>query len=554
MLLVSVAAGCSRSETEESTQATRLATPQRPNVLLIVADDMGYSDVGSFGGEIATPTLDALANEGLQLTNFHVLPTCSPSRSVLLSGVDNHRAGIGTMREFAPPEAEGHPGYEGYLNFRVAALPEVMKAGGYQTYMVGKWHLGADEDTIPHARGFDETFALLPGGGSHWSDQKGVSPPETMVYSRNGEVVETLPDDFYSTKNYTDMLLEWIRRDQNDGRPFFAFAAYTAPHDPLHAPKEYIDKYKGAYDSGWDALREKRLQSLKDLGIIHRDARAFPRLPSVKAWEELSAQEQEEAARDMEVYAAMVDYLDEQIGRIFDALRESGEIDNTLILFISDNGANGAVKTAYPGQTAEFLASFDNSLENRGLPNSFIEMGPGWAQASMSPSRMFKGFVAEGGIRAPMLVKLPGSMTNPGSRSHAFVHVRDLMPTILDLSGIEQPGQEFDGREVFPMQGHSVRALLEGRSAGLDTHTSQVGYELFGMKAFVSDPWKILWLPPPFGPGDWELCNLEQDPAEMNDLSKQHPEKRQELIALWEQYKKDNGVLDIALDVASKMQ
>ena len=230
-------------------------TVRRPNILLIVADDLGYSDIGPFGAEIATPTLDTLAREGLMLTNFHVLPTCSPSRSVLLSGVDNHRAGMGTMEEIKTPEMEDHPGYVGYLNFEVAALPEVLKAAGYHTYMAGKWHLGSEEDTSPHARGFEETFILAPGGGSHWSDRKPLSPPQKMIYRRNGKVVESLPDDFYSTKDYTDNLLEWIKKDQGDGRPFFAYLSYTAPHDPLHAPREYIEKYKGKYDEGWDALR-----------------------------------------------------------------------------------------------------------------------------------------------------------------------------------------------------------------------------------------------------------------------------------------------------------
>ncbi len=527
---------------------------ERPNVLLIVADDMGYSDIGPFGGEIRTPTLDALAKQGVKFTNLHVLPTCSPSRSVLLSGVDNHRNGIGTMEEFKPPEAEGKPGYEGHLNLKIAALPEVLQAAGYQTYMVGKWHLGAGKNTVPHARGFDESFALIPGGGSHWSDQKAISPPGIMVYQRNGETVETLPDDFYSTKYYTDMLLEWITRDQNDDQPFFAYVAYTAPHDPLHAPKEYIDKYKGAYDKGWDDLREKRLQSLKNLGIISKEASAFPRLSSVKPWEALSPEKRAEAARNMEVYAAMVDYMDEQIGRIFSALKESGEYDNTLIFFLSDNGANGAEKEGYPGQTAEFLESFDNSLENRGLVNSFIEMGPGWAQASMAPSRMFKGFTAEGGIRSPMLVKLPGGMANEGSANHAFLHIRDLMPTILDISGVKPPGRQFDGREVWPMQGHSIRAVLSGEIDALSLADSQVGYELFGMKAYVSYPWKILHLPKPFGSGGWELHNLEQDPAELNDLGKKNPEKLEEMIALWEQYRADNGVLDISLDISGKVK
>ena len=390
IVLVLILDGCSPSETgaipEPAGEKPATATPRQPNVLLIVADDMGYSDIGSFGGEIATPTLDALAKEGMRFSNFHVLPTCSPSRSVLLSGVDNHLAGIGTMEEFKPPEAEGHPGYEGHLNFRVAALPEVMKAARISDLHGREVAPRFGRNTIPHARGFDETFVLLPGGGSHWSDQKPVSPPETMVYNRNGKHVETLPDDFYSTKYYTDTLLEWIRRDQNDDQPFFAFVAYTAPHDPLHAPREYIDKYKGVYDSGWDDLREKRLRSPERPRHHPPGSPGFPRMPSVKAWEELSPQKRAEAARDMEVYAAMVDYMDEQIGRIFDALKESGEYDNTMILFISDNGANGAEKEGYPGQTAEFLESFDNSLENRGLANSFIEMGPGWAQASMSPA------------------------------------------------------------------------------------------------------------------------------------------------------------------------
>ena len=221
-----------------------------PNILLIVADDLGYSDIGPFGGEIATPALDTLAREGLMFSNFHVLPTCSPSRSVLLSGVDNHLAGMGTMGEIKTPEMEGHPGYVGHLNFEVAALPEVLRAAGYHTYMAGKWHLGSEEETSPYARGFEETFALVPGGGSHWNDRKPLSPPQKMIYRRNGKIVASLPDDFYSTKDYTDHLLEWIKNDHGDGKPFFAYLSYTAPHDPLHAPREYIEKYEGKYDDG----------------------------------------------------------------------------------------------------------------------------------------------------------------------------------------------------------------------------------------------------------------------------------------------------------------
>jgi len=551
IVLVLVVAGC--EEKSEPSEESVTAERTRPNILLIVADDLGYSDIGPFGGEIATPALDRLAKEGLQLTNFHVLPSCSPTRSVLLSGVDNHRAGLGTMGELKTPEMEGHPGYAGYLNLEVAALPEVLKSGGYHTYMAGKWHLGHSEETIPHARGFEETFSLIPGGGSHWSDFKPLSPPQTMEYRRNGKVVEALPEDFYSTRYYTDMLLQFMEQNKEDGKPFFAYLSFTAPHDPLHAPKEYIEKYKGKYDGGWDVLREARLQALKDLEIIGKDVEPFPRLASVKAWDDMSDDERQKAARDMEVYAAMVDYLDEQIKRVFDYLEEIGEYDNTMIIFFSDNGANGAMPTAYPGQTEEYLSSFDNSLENRGLPNSFIETGPGWAQASMSPCRMFKGFTADGGIRAPFLVKSPGRPANTGTMNHSFFHVRDIMPTILDLAGITHTDQ-FDGRKVRPLQGQSVLGLFEGKVKLPYKEASQVGYELFGLRAFFDGDWKILWMPPPFGPGEWELFNLKQDPAELTDLGAKHPEKLGAMIAMWEQYKTDNGVLDISLDLSDKVK
>jgi arylsulfatase A-like enzyme len=241
--------------------------------------------------------------------------------------------------------------------------------------------------------------------------------------------------------------------------------------------------------------------------------------------------------------------MDEQIQRVFGYLKEIGEYDNTMILFFSDNGANGAHPTAYPGQTDEYLNSFDNSLENRGLKNSFIDMGPGWAQASTSPSRMFKAFTSEGGIRSPLLVKLPGAMSNAGTMNHSFFHVRDIMPTILDFAGAVH-SEEFQGRTVKPMQGKSVLDLWKGQTNAPYAGADQVGYELFGMKAFVSGDWKILWMPVPFGTGEWELFNLEIDPAEMNDLSDRDPERVARMVAMWEQYKEDNGVLDVSLDLS----
>jgi arylsulfatase A-like enzyme len=241
--------------------------------------------------------------------------------------------------------------------------------------------------------------------------------------------------------------------------------------------------------------------------------------------------------------------MDEQIARVVDHLKESGQYDNTLILFFSDNGANGAARTAYPGQTDEYLNSFDNSVENRGLANSFVEQGPGWAQVSMTPGRMFKAFPSEGGIRSPCLVKVPGHAANAGSINHSFFHVRDIMPTLLEVAGVS-PLREINGRARLPLQGQSVLNLFEGKMQTAYAGAAEVGFELFGMKAYFSGNWKILWMPVPFGTGEWELFDLNQDPGELNDLRGEHPERLDKMIALWEQYKVDNGVLDIKLDMS----
>jgi arylsulfatase A-like enzyme len=537
MILVIIAASCQPKK--ENTEADN----QMPNILLIVADDMGFSDIGPFGGEIATPTLDHLADQGVMLTNFHVLPTCSPSRSVLLSGTDNHIAGLGSMGELVTSKQKGNPGYEGFLNNTVAHLPQILNDAGYHTYMAGKWHLGHEKEHRPSKKGFEETFALLPGGGSHWADKLPLSPPQIMSYSRNGIIKDELPEDFYSTKNYTDYFLNWLERDKNDQNPFFAYVSYTAPHDPLHAPKEYIDKYKGKYDNGFNELRTARFESLKSLGIIPDSSTIFPWTGAT--WDDLSEEEKKESAKDMEVYAAMIEYMDNQISRIFNWLEENNKMDNTIIVFFSDNGANGAMSTAYPGQTEEYLNSFDNSIENRGLPNSYVEMGPAWATASMSPHRLYKAFTTEGGIISPCIIKLPKSLNNNLKMNGAFTHISDMMPTFLELAGTVHPSEQ---NESIPgMMGKSLLPLLTGEKE--EVHYNEgIGYELHGMRAYIKDEWKIVNLPIPFGTGDWELYNLAEDPAESIDLSKQFPEIRNELIAAWEEYSDKVGVIFDPLD------
>ena len=410
---------------------------EKPNILLIVADDMGYSDIAPFGGNINTPVLSQLASEGIMFSNFYVQPTCSPTRSSLLTGNDNHVAGMGIMSEMEYPEltALNLPGYQGSLSKQVVTIPEVLGETGYHNYMVGKWHLGEKPGQDPFDRGFDETFILGSGGGSHWNDKKALSPLQHMEYTRNGKPVE-LPEDFYSSKNYTDSLISFIEKHKADGKPFFTYLSYTAVHDPLHAPKEYIEKYKGKFDMGWDSLWVERLTNLKALGVVSKDVNKFSKNPQIPAWESLPQEIRDGFARDMEVYAGMLEYMDMSIGRVFNYLKQEGMYDNTLIIFMSDNGANGATASLYPGnEDGKYVSTFDNSPGNRGLKNSYIETGPGWAQASSAPFRYFKSFASEGGIKVPLIVKMPGNTTNRGQWNHGFIHVTDIMPTILEIAG-----------------------------------------------------------------------------------------------------------------------
>ena len=540
LILLCIVAAC-RAEVDAPPQEVDSA---RPNILLIVADDLGYSDLGSYGGEIATPTLDRLAGEGVRFSGFHVLPTCSPTRAALMSGNDNHVAGMGVMAEFIYPAIAKLPGYVGHLADQVATLPEILRGSGYHTYMAGKWHLGVDDDQSPYARGFEQTFTMMNGGGSHWADMRPLTMAEPMTYRRNGERIDELPDDFYSTTDYTDALIAFIDSNRADGRPFFGYLSYTAPHDPLHAPADYIEKYRGKYDEGWDALAVRRLAGLKELGLVPAGLAEFPPNFMTTPWEELSMEDRRKYTRDMEVYAAMVDYMDMSIGRLFDYLRKIELYDNTLIVFISDNGANGAHARAYPGNLdGAYLATFDNTHENRGLENSFIDMGPGWAQAVSAPFRFFKSFTSQGGIKAPMIVKAPGERSGAGQWNHSFIHVTDILPTFLEVAVATYP-DELDGRLLRTPIGRSIIPILEGAAGSIRGQDDGVGYELFEMKAYIRGDWKLLRLPEPFGSGEWALYNLAEDPGEIHDVSDDHPEVKASMIQAWQEYAKTNDVFD----------
>lgn len=512
----------------------------RPNILLILADDLGYSDIGAFGGEIATPSLDALAREGLRMTSFYAGAACSPTRAMLLSGVDNHLAGIGNMAELAVPEHQGQPGYEGYLNERVVPFPALLRQAGYRTYMAGKWHLGLTEERSPKARGFDRSFALLRSADDHVPQPWNTRIDDKDPWYREDGKLATVPADFYSSHFYADKMLSYLKDGQADGKPFFAYLSFTAPHWPLQAPPEVIAKYEHRYEKGYEALRTERAARQKSLGIVPKDLAAAPALATFPTWEGLKPAQRKQEARRMAVYAAMVDVMDQNIGKVIRYLKATGQYDNTVIVVLSDNGPEGADVPRRP--PAIVSDNRNNQIANLGKGSSFAAYGPNWAQVGATPFRVFKAYSYEGATRVPAIVRYPGHLGR-GQISGAPAHVVDIAPTVLELAGIAYPDR-FEGREAPPLQGQSLVALFKGGTAAARPVFEQ-GWELSGQKAYRRGDWKAVYSVPPYGTGDWQLFDLATDPAEQHDLADKHPDKLAELKAAYAAYSRRNGVVEV---------
>ena len=457
------------------------------------------------------------------------------------------------MAEVRPPWVEGKPGYEGHLNDRVAPMPALLADAGYNTYMTGKWHLGLTEETSPSARGFQRTFILANAGAGAFSNQLAMLPFDPIIYRENGEVVEVLPDDFYSTRAYSEKMIEFIDSDLDDGRPFFGYVAYTAPHWPLQAPQASIAKYEDAYLEGYDVIKERRLARLKALGHYDEDIKAFPRMLSGKPWSELSEDEQRYSAKKMAIYAAMVDDIDVYIGKIIDHLKAVGEFENTLILFMSDNGPEGNNMLNGPGMPEYLEECCDNSYENIGNADSYVMRGPDWAQASNVPLRTYKSHTSQGGIRVPAIVHFSGNYPS-GTSTDEFLTVKDVLPTFLEVANAEHPGgKAYRGHKVVEMEGRSMHPHLLGETDSVREPGDFVGWELFGRRAMRQGDWKAIFVskslfgendvPPPVQSEVWQLYNLSEDPGEVNDLSEQNPEKLAELVALWDAYVQTSGVI-----------
>lgn len=514
------------------------AQETRPNIVLILADDVGFSDFGAYGSEIATPNIDALAASGTLFSNFHASPICAPSRAMLMTGVDSHLAGIGNLPESAPLEHRGKPGYLGRLSDDVVTVASLLKQAGYSTYMTGKWHLGHDEKSLPSARGFDRSFALDASGADNWEKKTYLPIYDDADWFEDGKPAD-LPDDFYSSEFFIDKTIDYIESGKEDGNPFFSYIAFQAVHIPVQAPRAFIEKYDGVYADGWDALRESRFRAAVELGLISADATLGAMPQGLAEWEDLSEKEKQFRAKSMAVNAAMLEAMDFHIGRLVDYLKETGRFENTVFIVMSDNGPEPGDPTATFGFN-QWLWSvgYSRDIETLGEKGSYAFIGPEFASAAASPGAFFKLHAGEGGLRVPLI--LSGAHVVREGATGAFSFIKDIAPTILDLAGADQAGGS-----VQPMTGRSLLPLIRGEADRVYAETDAVGIEAAGNAALFRGDYKLVRNMPPLGDAKWHLYDLARDPGETNDLSAVRPELFAEMMAEYEAYAARVGALEV---------
>lgn len=523
LLLIGISFSC--VETESKNDVDR-----RPNIVLIVADDLGFGDIGCYGGDIETPNIDALASNGIRFSSFHTAPMCAPTRAMLLSGNDNHIAGMGgqgrVTEEF---------GYEGKLTNRIVTIPQLLEGAGYHTYMAGKWHLGNEPEANPHQKGFEHSFVLLNGAGNHYNNQSALRKGYSS-YTQDGDSI-AWKDGNYSTDFYTDKIIEYIDQNEADGKPFFAFAAYTSPHWPLQVDKKYWKKYSGMYNDGYEKLRERRMNSLKKAGIISQNANLPQVHEMVKPWDSLSEKEKMKEVRKMELYAGMVDNLDYNIGRLIKYLKDIGEFENTLFVFMSDNGAANRDfinEDRYENMSKALKEYYNDDYENMGNADSYISYGPQWAEAGSAPFRYYKDYATEGGINTTMII----SGTNINKKNeihHGFTSVQDLAPTFYELADVSYP-ITYKGNEVYPLKGNSLIPFVSGKTNEIHPSDYVFAIEHYGNAMLRKGNWKITNFKKPFSLENFALYNLSNDPGEQTDVKESEIDKYKEMLMEWAKF------------------
>ena len=545
---------------------------QPPNILLIVGDDIGFGDLGISGSVTKTPNLDRLAQQGVTFTSFHASPVCSVTRAMLLTGNDPIDVGLGAFDYALYPPAKGKLGYESYLTRTTATIAELLRDAGYRTCMVGKWHLGGTHQggEGPHKWGFDRSYAIYTGGSNHWNQGvfhvdthdpavvamvKAGKVPKEPFYEDGKEVDRPL--GIYSDDLYTSKMLKYLEEGRESGKPFFAYVAYTTAHAPLQAPDFLIDKYYEHYlKLGFEGVKHARFDSQKALGIIPENA-VFPERSKnrlLRAWSSLSDEEKRRQARCMATYSAMMESQDYHIGLVLNYLRETGQLDNTLIVYQSDNGPEGLDERgelSNPMSTEWIRSNFSQEFDHIGRGDAFAFIGTDWADASTGGLQWWKWFIGEGGIRVPLLVVPPQNISSAraGQMTREFASVKDVPMTILDFAGVEHPQHEYKGRKTVPPSGVSMRGFLEGRVERPRTDEQWVAFELFGNSYVIAGDYKAIRVRTGmYGDGKWHLYDIKNDPGEIRPLDQEMPDSLERLVATYEQYAKAKGVVPVADD------
>ena len=533
------------AEIADSASRSSIDTSQRPNIVLVLADDLGFSDLGSYGSEISTPNLDAIAKEGLRFSNYHTAANCAPARAMLLTGVDAHLAGVPNIPEMLPPELQQYEHYQGVLGDNVVTVATLLEDAGYHTYLAGKWHLGAGPGKLPSERGFERTVALADSGADNWEQRPYIPLYDTANWYADGEPYQ-LPDDFYSSRFLVDKTIEFVDSNLADGEPFFAYLPLQAVHIPVQAPQTYIDRYMGVYDEGWDVLRESRRSRSIELGLVPPET-DMVRMSTTDDWSALSDERRRYESKRMAVYGAMVEAMDHHLGRLFDHLKSVGEYDNTLIIFTSDNGAEAsgsADPSSFAARQGPTSVGYNIDYESLGLKGSYNTISPSFASAAASPLSLFKFYAGEGGMRVPLILSGP-SVTKPGEINHSFSFVTDITPTLLSVAGVTAPQDRYRGRPVEPMVGRDLMPLITGEVDRVYKESDSVGYELAGHAALFQGDYKLLFTRGALGDGQWHLYDIVRDPGETHDLAALEPARLQTMLSAYQRYVRENKVLEV---------
>lgn len=509
---------------------TQEVSHELPNIVLIMADDMGYSDIGAFGGEIQTPNIDRLARNGLVMTHFYNAAKCVPTRASLLTGLYHHQVGMGDMKN-----DYGYPSYQGYLNKKGITLAEALKQGGYTTMMVGKWQLGDHEVAWPQNRGFEQVYGIPKGGGVYFYPflfDRTLMLDYEVIHKAGTAPNKIDSTSFYSTDAFNDHAVKFIEGHREKDSPFFLYLSHVAPHWPLNAPEKDIEKYLGKYKKGFESYRQKRFERQKRLGLLPNEMKLSPPDERVENWNQLSNAEKNELDRKMAVYAAQIDRMDQGIGRIIEKLKETDEYNNTVIMFLSDNG--GAPQRDIHFNYAEkVLSQYEKGPI--GSRYSFKPYGPSWANVSNTPFRLYKDWTHEGGIATPLIVHWPNVIKEHRINSQVS-HVIDIMPTLLELSGVKYP-ESYHGNSILPMEGKSIAPIFKEKSI---TKNRTLFWENIGNRAVRHGKWKLVSQYPE---NEWYLYNMEKDRTELNNLSQERPELVKELIRKYDNWANRVGVV-----------